>query len=64
MENRFHISDIYLSGPFSVYDLDAGHFIYTWTDRTAPGDIPPDIAMLPVIGMRKIGSLLIIDTVS
>lgn len=64
MDTHFRVNDIYLAGPFSVFDLDAGHFIFTWTDRAAPGDLPPDIALLPVIGLRKIGDMLIIDTVS
>lgn len=46
------IADIEITGPFDVYAVNTGHYIHMWYDRTAPGDIAPDLAMLPVLGVR------------
>lgn len=45
------ISDISVSVPFSVKDLNTGHYIYSIFYRSASIDIPDDIASLPVIGV-------------
>ena len=60
------IADLNISGPFCVLDLNSGNYIYSFLDPAGPGDIPQDIAVLPVLGMRVIGSaaarVLYIDT--
>ena len=56
------IADIGIVGRFRVYDLNLGHYIYSYLDTTAPGDLPPDIAVLPVLGMRIHDGILYIDT--
>lgn len=45
------IRDISVSVPFSVKDLNTGHYIYSIYDRSVPLDIPDDIASLPVVGV-------------
>ena len=61
------IADLTISGPFCVFDTSSGQYIYSYLDPAGPGDIPPDIACLPVLGMRAVGSsvasVLYIDTV-
>jgi len=56
------INDLPITGPYEVYDISTGHCIFSWLDSSAPGDIPPDVAMLPVIRSRSAGPVLRIDT--
>lgn len=56
------INDLPITSPFRVYDISTGHYIHSWLDRSAPGDIPPDVAMLPVDGLRSVDGVLYIDT--
>ena len=56
------IADLDISGPFRVFDICSGSYVYSFLDRSVPGDIPPDIGALPVIGMRTCDSVLYIDT--
>ena len=56
------INDLPITSSFRVYDIDTGHYIFSWTDTEAYGDIPPDIAMLPVVGLRSVDDVLYIDT--
>ena len=62
------INDLDIRQPFRVFDMSTGSYIFSLLRLDQPGDIPPDIAMLPVIGTRKIrsdsGSVLYIDTVT
>ena len=58
------ISELPISGPYCVYDVSTGHFIYSMFDDTASGDIAPDIAVLPVVGLHSVGGVLYIDTVT
>lgn len=46
------IADLAICGPFIVFDISHGHYIYQRLDVTDHGDIPPDIASLPVLGLR------------
>ena len=55
------INDLPVTVPFRVYDMNKG-YIYSMLDRTFSGDIPPDIAILPVVGLRAVGGVLYIDT--
>lgn len=57
------INDIDLNAPFEVYAVNVGHYIFSMYSADAPGDIPPDVAMLPVVGLRKMNDVLIIDTI-
>lgn len=45
------VNDIPLTIPFRIKDIDTGHYIYSITDKSAPGDLPPDIALLKVVGV-------------
>ena len=56
------INDMDISGLFRVFDSRSGHFIFSFLDRSAPGDVPPDIALLPVRSTRFVGTVLIIET--
>lgn len=60
------IADLNITGPFCVLDMNSGHYIYSFLDPSGPGDIPPDVAVLPVLGLHTIGSdttrVLYIDT--
>lgn len=56
------INDLPVTSLYRVYDLDTGHYIFSWLDRSAPGDIPPDVATLPVVGLRSVDGVLYIDT--
>ena len=56
------INDLPLSIPFSVYDITTGHYIFSIMSPDDGGDCPPDIAMLPVVGLRSVDGVLYIDT--
>lgn len=56
------INDLPISSAYCVYDIDTASFIFSWLDRTAAGDVPPDIAVLPVVGIRSVDGVLYIDT--
>lgn len=56
------INDLDLCGPFRVYDVDLEHFIFSRLDLSAPGDLPPDIAFLPVLAVHHHDDVMIIDT--
>ena len=56
------INDLPINTPYTVYDIDTGHYIFSWMDTSEPGDIPPDIAILPVAGLRSFDGVLYIDT--
>ena len=58
------INDLPLTIPFSVYDVSKGHYIFSIMSPDDGGDVPPDIATLPVVGLRSVGSITIIDTIS
>lgn len=51
------IADLDIRGPFSVYDTASGHWIFSFLDPAGPGDIPPDIACLPVLRVYFTGPL-------
>lgn len=55
------INDLPLTIPFRVYDVYKGQYIYSMLNRYDSGDIPPDVAMLPVVGLRAVGGVLYID---
>lgn len=56
------INDLPIDGPYRVYDTRSGHYVFSWLDRSAPGDIPPDVAILPVARSYYDGPVLIIET--
>lgn len=56
------VNDLDIRGPFRVMDASIGHAIFSWLDRSAPGDIPPDIAVLPVLRSYVVGPVLYIET--
>ena len=55
------INDLPLTIPFRVYDIDKGHTIFSIMSPADGGDVPPDIALLPVVGLRSAGDVLYID---
>ena len=56
------INDLPICGKFCVYDIRTGHYIHQYLDPSAPGDIMPDVAVLPVLGLRMMDDVLYIDT--
>ena len=56
------INDLVITGPYQVYDVELNHYVFSWLDRSAPGDIPPDIAVLPVKRTYNVGDVMIIET--
>ena len=56
------INDLTISGPYQVFAPSIGHSLFSWLDRSAPGDIPPDVACLPVLRTYYSGPVLIIET--
>lgn len=56
------INDLPLTIPFQVYDVNKGHYIFSIMSPDDGGDVPPDVALLPVKGLRAIDGVLIIDT--
>lgn len=58
------INDLDLAGPFRVYDVDREQFVFSRLDLSAPGagDLPPDVAFLPVLAVHWHDDVMIIDT--
>lgn len=56
------INDLPLTIPFRVYDMTTGHYIFSIMSPDDGGDVPPDIATLPVVGLRSVDNVLYIDT--
>ena len=55
------INDLPLSLPFRVYDIEKGQCIFSLLEDAESGDVPPDIAFLPVLGLRAVDNVLYID---
>lgn len=45
------VNDIPLRIPFRVKDIDSGHYIFSILSASDSGDLPFDIASLPVVGV-------------
>ena len=45
------INDVPLTIPFRIKDINSGHYIYSILSRSDSGDLPPDVAVLPVVGV-------------
>ena len=60
------ISEMNISCPLRVFDINSGSYISSLFDPHDPGDIPPDIGVLPVLGLRSVQTettvVLYIDT--
>ena len=56
------INDLLIAGPYRVFDTRSDRYVFSWLDRSAPGDIPPDVAILPVARSYYDGPVLIIET--
>jgi hypothetical protein len=56
------INDLPLTIPFRVYDISKGQYIFSILRPEDGGDVPPDIALLPVVGIRSVDNVLYIDT--
>lgn len=55
------VNDLPLVSPFRIYDTTTGHYIHSWLSPEQSGDIAPDIAILPVVGLRSFDGVLYID---
>ena len=58
------INDLPIAPPFRVFDTTTGHFIHSMLDPNEPGDIAPDIAVLPVTWIHAVNGVLYIDVKS
>lgn len=58
------INDIPLTIPFRIKDVTTGHYIYSILDKDESGDLPFDIAFLPVVGVMidKASGMMEIET--
>ena len=56
------INDLPITIPFRIFDRNLGHYIFSLLDTTEGGDVPPDIAFLPVDEIRSEGNVTIIVT--
>ena len=58
------INDIPLSIPFRVKDVTTGHYIFSILDKDEAGDLPFDIASLPVVGVMidKASGMMEVET--
>lgn len=45
------INDVPLTIPFRIKDVNSGHYIFSILNRSESGDIPFDVAVLPVLGV-------------
>ena len=43
------VSELDFSIPFRIYDATNERYLFSVSDKDAPGDIPPDIANMTVI---------------
>ena len=62
--NGITIADLTITSVYRVYDVNKGQFIFSWLDRNVPGDVPPDVATLPVVGLRAVSGILYIDVMA
>lgn len=54
------VNDVPLTIPFRIKDINSGHYIFSILSEKDDGDLPFDIAFLPVIGVmidRKTGMM-------
>lgn len=61
MKSNITVNDIEISGPFTVYAVQLGHYIFQYLDTTQPGDVPPDIALLPVVSVHDFAGVTCIS---
>lgn len=45
------INDVPLAIPFRIKDINSGHYIFSILSKEDYGDLPFDIAFLPVVGV-------------
>lgn len=45
------INDVPLTIPFRIKDINSGHYIFSILNPSDAGDLPFDIAFLPVVGV-------------
>ena len=55
------VNDLPVSIPFRIYDTTTGHYIFSILDPQQDGDVPPEIAFLPVVGLRAVDNVQYID---
>lgn len=58
------INDVPLTIPFRIKDINSGHYIFSILDKNDSGDLPFDIAFLPVIGVMidKTSGMMEVET--
>lgn len=58
-----YISDITITGPFSIIDAETGRTLHEFTPGPdAAGDMAPDVAFLPVVEISADAGRVIITT--
>lgn len=55
------VNDLPVSIPFRIYDTTTGQYIFSILFPEDGGDVPPDIAFLPVVGLRAVDNVQYID---
>lgn len=55
------LNDLPLTIPFRVFDETTGHHIFSILSANDSGDVPPDVALLPVVGLRAVDGVLYVD---
>ena len=55
------LNDLPLTIPFRVFDETTGHYIFSILSANESGDVPPDVALLPVVGLRAVDGVLYVD---
>lgn len=61
MGDLVRIADLAINSPFRVFDIRTQNYIYSVLNPSDFGDIPFDIAVLPVFGLRSVDNVLYID---
>lgn len=56
------INDIPMTIPFRIKDINSGNYIFSILNPSDGGDLPFDIAFLPVVAIYAANDELIIET--
>lgn len=58
------INDVPLTIPFRIKDINSGHYIFSILSEKDGGDLPFDIAFLPVVGVMidKASGMIEVET--
>ena len=58
------INDVPLTIPFRIKDINSGHYVFSILSTKDDGDLPFDIAVLPVVGVMidKTSGMMEVET--